>query len=740
MVVPGALGEPGIGKHTASSELNEYAGVDDADDGERFHKRSSPRGAAWIILTAMDKRYKPTLALLTGLLTAATLAGAQSAPAARRPLRINDLNAVRSVRDPQCSPDGQWVAYVVSSINVKKDKHQSHIWMAKYDGSENVQLTNSADGSESSPLWSPDGQYLAFTSSRSGPAKGNQVWLLNRRGGEAVQLTATLGSLHSFVWSPDSRKLALEIEDPSAATLYKLSHHDQAQPPSPVVIQHYLFEADTVGYLTGRKTHIYIFDLATKKLSLLTDPRYDQSHPAWSPDSRRIAFFSNHDAHPDRDYTGQLYVIDVRPGAVGKQLTQEDYWATGQPAWSPDGRTIAFLKSTAPRVNMYAMPRLAVIAADGSGAPRLVAPNFDRDVNNPHFTPDGQAIEVTVTDDRSSYPATLALVDGSETKLLNPPIVASGFSAKGGCEAAIVGYPEKADEVYSIAGGTVHPLSHQNDKLFAQLQLGKVRGVEFTASDGNSAHGILTLPVDYHTASRVPFLLRIHGGPTGQDDYSFSFENQIFAAHGYAVLNVNYRGSNGRGQAYSQAIAGDWGNLEEKDLEAGVNWAIKAGIADPNRLGVGGWSYGCISTDYMIASDPRFKAATCGAGTGFTFSLYGVDEYIRQYNDEIGPPWDAKAWATYQKIGYPLLHADRIKTATLYMSGLLDMNVPMVGNKQMYEALKTLNVPTELVLYPGQWHGFRRPSFLRDRYRRYLDWYAKYLLGKEATAGDAAER
>ncbi|MGH9414561.1 MAG: S9 family peptidase [Terriglobales bacterium] len=675
----------------------------------------------------MSKRILPLLGF--ALAAVAVAAFAQSA---RRPLRVNDLNAIRSVRDPQCSPGGHWVAYVVSSINVKKDKHESHIWMANVDGSQNLQLTDSATSSESSPQWSPNGKYLAFTSGRPGPAAGGQVWLLNRQGGEAVQLTAVVGALHGFVWSPDSQKLALVIEDPSAATLYKRAHHGKAQPPQPVVIKHYLFEADTVGYLTGRKTHIYIFDIATKKLTRLTDRRYDQSQPAWAPDSRRIAFFSNHDPHPDREYTGQLYEMDVRPGAVAKQLTPEDFYAGGQPAWSPDGRWIAFSKGTAPKVHMYSMARLAVVASDGSSGPRLVAPQFDRAVASPHFTPDGNGIIVTVTDDRSQYPARFSVADGSETKLLAPPIVASGFTSKGGCEAAVVGYPDKASEVYAIANGAVRQLSHQNDKLFAQLQLGKVRGVEFTASDGNSAHGVLTLPVDYHTATRVPFLLRIHGGPTAQNDYSFSFENQIFASHGYAVLNVNYRGSNGRGQAYAQAISGDWGNLEEKDLEAGVNWAIKAGIADPQKLGVGGWSYGCISTDYMIASDPRFKAATCGAGTGFTFSLYGVDEYIRQYNDEIGPPWNPTAWATYQKIGYPLLHANRIKTATLYLSGLLDMNVPKVGNKQMYEALKTLNIPTELVLYPGQWHGFRRPSFQRDVDRRYLAWYAKYLLGKVA--------
>ncbi|MGH9486029.1 MAG: S9 family peptidase [Terriglobales bacterium] len=675
----------------------------------------------------MTKRVLLLLAVAAGCAMAQT-------PPVQRPLRVNDLSAIRSVSDPQCSPGGHWVAYVVSSVDVKKDRHVSHIWEANFGSGQNLQLTDSANSSESSPRWSPDGKYLAFMSGRPGPAQGNQVWLLNRQGGEAVQLTAVTGDLHGFVWSPDSRKLALVIEDPSAAQIYRRTHHGKAQPPMPVVIDHYLFEADRIGYLTGRKTHIYIFDLATHKMTRLTAAAYDQSNPAWSPHGRRIAFFSNHDPHPDRENTGQLYVMDVRPGAVAKQLTPESFYANGHPAWSPDGRWIAFLKSTAPPVFYYAMPRLALVAADGGSAPRVLNPGFDRAVRQPRFTPDGSGIWVAVTDDRSSYPARFSVNDGSETRLLTPPIVASGFTSAGGCEAAVVGYPQKANEIYAIGAGQVRQLSHQNDKLFAQLELGHVRGVSFTASDGNVAHGILTLPVDYHTATRVPFLLRIHGGPTGQNSYNFSFEDQIFAAHGYAVLNVNYRGSNGRGQAYSQAIAGNWGDLEEKDLEAGVNWAIRSGIADPQRLGVGGWSYGCISTDYMIASDPRFKAATCGAGTGFTVALYGVDEYVQQYNHEIGPPWTAKGWAIYQKISYPFLHANRIKTPTLYLDGTLDMNVPKVGNKQMYEALKTLGVPTELVLYPGQWHGISRPSFQRDVDRRYLAWYGKYLLGGKAPA------
>ncbi|MGH9466552.1 MAG: alpha/beta hydrolase family protein [Terriglobales bacterium] len=356
----------------------------------------------------------------------------------------------------------------------------------------------------------------------------------------------------------------------------------------------------------------------------------------------------------------------------------------------------------------------------------------------PHFTDDGAAIVVSVTDDRSAYPASFRVADGSMTRLLSPPIVSNGFAHAAGCEAAVVGYPDKANEIYAIAGGQPRQLSHQNDKLFTSLQLGRVRGVEFTSSDGTSVHGILTLPVGYVTSSRVPFLLRIHGGPTGQNAYNFSFEDQIFAAHGYAVLNVNYRGSSGRGHAYAQAIAADWGDLEVKDLEAGVNWALRSGIADPTHMGVGGWSYGCIMTDYMIASDSRFKAATCGAGTGFTVALYGVDEYINQYNYEIGPPWEPKAWATYQKISYPFLHANRIHTPTLYLDGTLDMNVPKVGNKEMYEALQTLGVPTELVLYPNQWHGISRPSFQRDVDRRYLDWYARYLLGQKGSGASTA--
>jgi dipeptidyl aminopeptidase/acylaminoacyl peptidase len=235
-------------------------------------------------------------------------------------------------------------------------------------------------------------------------------------------------------------------------------------------------------------------------------------------------------------------------------------------------------------------------------------------------------------------------------------------------------------------------------------------------------------------------LLRIHGGPNGQDQHSFSVERQFFAANGYAVLAVNYRGSAGRGQAFSRSIFADWGNYEVQDLLAGVDHVVKMGVADPDRLGVGGWSYGGILTDYLIASDTRFKAATSGAGTAFTVAFYGTDQYIIQYDYEIGPPWNPKAWETYVKISYPFLHADRIQTPTLFLGGERDFNVPVQGSQQMYQALRSLGIDTQLIIYPNENHGIQRPSYQRDRMERYLAWYDKYIKKTSSTPSSSTAR
>ena len=198
------------------------------------------------------------------------------------------------------------------------------------------------------------------------------------------------------------------------------------------------------------------------------------------------------------------------------------------------------------------------------------------------------------------------------------------------------------------------------------------------------------------------------------------------------MLNVNYRGSTGRGHAYSEAINGDWGDKEVLDLQAAVDGALATGTIDPDKLVVGGWSYGGILTDYLIASTHRFQAASSGAGMGNLLGFYGVDQYILQYESELGPPW--KNLDAYIKLSYPFLHADRIATPTLFMGGDRDFNVPIVGGEQMFQALKSVGVPAELIVYPGEFHGFTRPSFIRDRYVRWFDWYDRHTQHKAATA------
>jgi dipeptidyl aminopeptidase/acylaminoacyl peptidase len=652
---------------------------------------------------------------------------------ARRPLKLDDVPRLREVRDPQISPDGQWVAYVVSAVDVKEDKADSQVWLISFDGKTERQMTRGSESS-SSPRWSPDGRYLSFTSSRPGPAKGNQVWLLDRDGGEAFQLTDVKGRLQAYEWSPDSKRLALVVGDPdpeAEAAEAARESGGKPKPPKPILIDRYKFKQDGQGYLlSSRHSYIYLFDVGTKKLERLTTGKWDEAAPSWSPDGTRVAFMSNHSADPDRDPSVQLFVADAKPGATEKQLTQSSSrGGRSRPEWSPDGKWIALLEGDEKKYGAYNMNHLAIVASDGSGAPRRMesVEALDRSVSSPAFSADGKFIRFTVTDDRSVYPAQAPLAGGRVERLLAPPVVVSSWESAKNRSVVLSGGDSKYTEVYTFENGALRQLTRQNDALFAELEIAPTEDVGFKSKDGTEVHGLLTYPVGYVKGTKVPLLLRIHGGPNGQDQHSFSLERQFFAANGYAVLAVNYRGSAGRGQKFSRAIFADWGHYEVEDLQAGVDHVIKMGVADPDRLGVGGWSYGGILSDYMIASDNRFKAATSGAGTAFTVSFYGTDQYIIQYDNEIGPPWDPKAWETYQKISYPFLHADRIKTPTIFFCGERDFNVPLAGSEQMYQALRSLGVETQLVIYPNQNHGISRPSYVRDRFERYLAWYDKYL-------------
>ena len=668
-------------------------------------------------------------AILAALFIAPAAASAQS-----RSFTFDDLAKIRSVSDPQRSPDGKWVAYTVGTSDVEKDKHNRDLWMVSWDGKEQVQLTSSKD-SESKPRWSPDGKYLAFLTSRGDEdekkekKKGAQVWLLNRSGGEALQLTDIKGDVNDFAWSPDSARLVLVVSDPDPNDDPEKKEGWKRKTTPPIVIDRYAFKTDASGYLDNLRDHLYLFDVAAKKADQLTTGIYNERQPSWSPDGTRVAFISERGADPDRTNNPDLWVVDAKPGATPQQLTTFSGPDEGPPAWSPDGKWIAYLQGDEVRYYAYNLSKLAVVPSTG-GTPKILTEPLDRAVSSPVFSKDGASIYLRVEDDRAEYVGRVPAAGGKVEAVTSGRRVVNSLSlGTDGNAAVIVSTDDAPDEVYALDNGSLRKLTSQNAWM-SELAFSKVEDVTFTAKDGNVVNGLLAKPAKA-PAGKLPTILYIHGGPNGQDDHSFDPTREILAANGYAVLQINYRGSSGRGSKFQKAIYADWGHLEVVDLVAGIDGVIKSGVADPNRLGICGWSYGGILTDYTTASDPRFKAAVSGAGSALQLSMYGVDQYIVQYDTELGPPW--KSQDLWLKVSYPFFHADRIKTPTLYMGGDKDFNVPLVGGEQMYQALKSNGVDTQLVIYPGQHHGLSIPSYQRDRLERWVGWFDKYLKAGNAS-------
>jgi dipeptidyl aminopeptidase/acylaminoacyl peptidase len=647
---------------------------------------------------------------------------------AKRPVKVDDFARLKYVADPQLSPDGMWVAYTVSTIDLEKDKRDTDIWMVGWDGGEDIRLTSTPEG-ESRPRWSPDNRFLGFLASRGDEdqkKKGSQVWLLDRRGGEALQLTDIKGGVSDYGWSPDGKRLVLVVNDPNPDNDPEKKEGWMRKTKPPILIDRYHFKEDVQGYLVNLHEHLWVFDLASRKGEAITSGPYDEQSPVWSPDGRSIAFVSNRAPDPDRSGDINVHVIEARAGTEPKPVTTFPGPDGGRPAWSPDGQWIAYLQGDEPRFYAYNLNKLTVAPAAG-GAARVLTAALDRAVDSPFWwTADGKSLVFTVEDDRASYVARIPAAGGTVEKLTGGRRVVSSLClGKDGKIALLTSTAAELPEVHAFENGAFRRLSHQNDAWLAEVELGTTEDFTSKSKDGTVVNSLLTKPAGFKSGQKYPLLLLIHGGPNGQDEHSFSFDQELFAAQGYVVLAVNYRGSSGRGSAFQKAIYADWCNKEVVDLIGAVDEAIRVGVADPERLGLGGWSYGGILTDATIAVDPRFKAGVSGAGSSLQLTMYGTDQYILQYEQELGPPW--KGLEPWLKVSWAFLHADRIKTPTLFMCGEKDFNVPVAGSEQMYQALKSRGVDTQLVVYPGQFHGITMPSYLRDRYERRLAWYNKYL-------------
>jgi Tol biopolymer transport system component len=314
---------------------------------------------------------------------------------AQRAITPSDIYRIKSISDPQVSTDGKWVAYVLSTPDSVKDKSDADIWMISWDGKESVKLTASKE-SESKPRWTPDGKHLTFLSSRY-ETKKSQIWRMDRRGGEAEKLTDLKYSISDYVWSPDSKKIALIIKDQES----KEEEEKKDKKAKPIMIDRYHFKADGDGYLERKRNHLYVFDVETKKLDTLTNGDFDSNDPIWSPDSKKILFVSNRTQDPDRNGNSDLWVMDAKKGSSLKQLTT---WGDtdNNPAWSPDGKWIAYLKSQTEVYDIYDQSQIAIIPAEG-GAPKILNATLDRDASAPTWSADSKSVWVTVEDDRRSH-------------------------------------------------------------------------------------------------------------------------------------------------------------------------------------------------------------------------------------------------------------------------------------------------------------------------------------------------
>lgn len=671
------------------------------------------------------------------LMLLALLPAAFQAPAHASEARftVDDMSRIAEIGTPAISPNGSQVVYTVTTANLDEDKLQSDLWRVAYAGGAPVQLTHTPLDSEWQPEWSKDGKWIAFLSDRKCPtAEGDpktQVWMMPADGGEARCVTRFRGGVSDFVLSPDGRRLAVIAHDPE--------YPEGTKPPKvspPFVTTRFQFKDDTTGWLGSRYDHLYLVTVATGEADLLTPGDHDEALPSWSPDGERIAYVTRRGPDWDRHYDFQIYWIEARPGASEHQLTRTPgakgipYWET-RPAWSPDGKKIAYLylQGGDNKYFDFAPSQIAIIDTNTGGVTRP-APN-DRFVYGLEWSRNARSLYALVEGPQVQHLSRIDLATDKLTPLTQGARKDMAFSlALNGNLVVLGGDDMHPGRLAALEKGRLRTLADPN-KWLESTRLARTKLLHFRSADGTPLDALLVEPLDYVPGKRYPTIVSVHGGPVWQFFHVFRPYWQIFAANGYAVLAVNPRGSSGRGFEFSRQIFADWGNKDRHDVLAGVEHAVQLGIADPDRLGIEGWSYGGILTDQIIAHDKRFKAAISGAGSGNMYGMYGDDEYAIDYELELGTPWGNRA--AWDRVSYPFLHADQIVTPTLFQCDGIDFNVPCIGSEQMYQALRSLGVTTELVVYPDQHHELSIPSYIRDRIQRDVKWFDRFLKAQHGS-------
>jgi len=645
-----------------------------------------------------------------------------SAQGQTRAVTVDDLMALKSVGSARVSPDGEWVAYVVRTNDLEEDKSVSRIWMVRTSGGEAIPMTGD-EYSASNPQWSPDNKYLSFQAAK-GEKDKTQVWNLNRMGGEAVQVTDVKQGIDGFDWSPDGSRLLLTIRDPQPADLTDDEKDDEI--PLPHVIDRMQFKQDYVGYLDRRRTHFYVFTPGSDDPVQVTSGDYDDAEPVWSPDGKSVAFVSDRSDDPDLNYGTDIFVVNVDDAE--HKLTQltsnpgRDY----SPAWSPDSKSVAYITSTGPDVGGSALTPTQYLALTEVGADErnILTANLDRNISDPEFSANGRTIYFRLQDSGQDHFASIRTSGGSVERLLERQLSVREASMGGGVTVLTISEPDQPAELYAFDDGQLDRLTFATDDALGDVARADVEKLSFQSADGTPIEAFLVRPLNFDPDTRYPTILWLHGGPASQFTFAYSEIAQLYAANGYAVIMPNPRGSTGYGSEFAHGTVAAWGKNDFADVMAAIDYGIEIGVVDADRMGVGGWSYGGILTNYVITQTQRFNAAMSGASLGLVTANYGHDHYQLMYELEFGLPWEQPdRWIELS----PFSKVENITTPTLWMGGALDWNVPIINSEQMYIAMKRLGRETQLVVYPEEHHGIRRPSFQKDRFERWLAWYDQYL-------------
>jgi dipeptidyl aminopeptidase/acylaminoacyl peptidase len=650
----------------------------------------------------------------------------------KRPAQPDDFYLLKNVTDPQVSPDGKQVAYCLSWPDKEANETRFAVYVAPTDGSTRARRFTQGN-KDHSPRWSPDGRYLAFVSDRGAKP---QVYLAPLAGGEPRQLTDAPHGVSHPAWSPDGKRIAYSARVGEHKEAKDRNALEKAQPR---VIRDLRYKLDGVGFFDSRRMHVFVADVESGEQTQVTSGDWNDDQPSWSPSGKQITFISDRerDRH-QRQWRSDVYVVSAT-GGQPRKLTRS-LGACAQPTFSPDGRHIAYVGHEHGESGLAKNMHLLVIPSAG-GAPRSLSESLDRPVSGwPMFmfgrtfqwTPDGSGV-VFIAGDRGTLQVYRAGANnGSASKVVGGErqIEAFSMTPDGRRLAFTAIWGNEPPEVYitSLNGRAKETVvSRANDDIRSHVKAGGIERMTHEGADGLEIESFVVYPPDYRTGRRYPVAVNVHGGPHGfHPGWRAWTEIHSLAARGYVVLLPNPRGSTTYGEAFSEMCVQDWGGKDYEDIMLAVDALVERGIADPDRLYLGGYSYGGFMTAWAVGHTNRFRAALVGAPVSNQVSMFGTGDIPLFDIHEIGgtPQENPHEYAFRSPVSY----MDKVETPVLLVHHEGDLRCPIGQSEEIFHALKARGKKVEFVRYPGGFHTYNThaPSQVVDRTKRTIAWYESH--------------